>query len=224
MRILKKSLLMICFSLPIFSAHAAFDFTKQDLELVKSACLAGSSFEFTTEADGSISVKNLEGRGKLHISKKSVDIVDVPDEDKRSEFSDIRQCIKDYLLLSKEENKKYNVVIRSGSGGMYDNRRFGEVDGSISRVILKVDDRQITKHNLDEIFGSHKVQLVKGDHTFEFVAEIYGNGNDNTLILEDNCQGTFTVTESGVFEPRLKFEALTPFDGKITDCSLEPTS
>ena len=84
---------------------------KQDVEIVKSACLAGDSFEFTTEADGTISVKNLEGRGKLHITQKSVDTVDLPDADKKLEFNDIRSCIKDYLLKNKNQ---------TGSSGQVD--------------------------------------------------------------------------------------------------------
>ena len=84
-------------------ASADVGFTKADLELVKDACLAGSSFDFKTEANGSISVKNLEGKGKLSISKKDVTTVDLPDSDKSDEFKEIRSCIKDYLFKNKSK-------------------------------------------------------------------------------------------------------------------------
>lgn len=91
-----------------FAANAAaVDFTKQELDLVKDACLAGSSFDFRTEADGSISVKNLEGKGKLVISKRDVATVDLPDADKKEEFREIRNCIKDYLLTNKKPAEKH---------------------------------------------------------------------------------------------------------------------
>lgn len=95
---IQTKILALFLILPAYSSHADVGFTQQDLELVKSACLAGSSFEFTTEADGSISVKNLEGKGKLHVTKRSVDTVDLPDFDKKQEFNNIRACIKDYLM------------------------------------------------------------------------------------------------------------------------------
>lgn len=79
-------------------ALADVGFTKEELALVKDACLAGSNFEFRTEADGSISVRDLEGKGKLSVSKKDVTTVDLPDADKREEFKEIRSCIKDYLI------------------------------------------------------------------------------------------------------------------------------
>ncbi|MHB8473905.1 MAG: hypothetical protein ACYDC8_13890 [Gammaproteobacteria bacterium] len=93
-------------SLFLFAQLVSADvgFTKDDLELVKDACLAGSSFDFKTEADGSISVRNLEGKGKLSISKKDVTTVDLPDSDKSEEFKEIRSCIKDYLIKNKPKN------------------------------------------------------------------------------------------------------------------------
>lgn len=102
----KIVLLAIPLAFFMHSAGADLGFTKQDLELVKSACLAGDSFEFATEADGTISVKNLEGKGKLHVTKKSVDTVDLPDSDKKQEFDDIRSCIKGYLLGDKAVSQK----------------------------------------------------------------------------------------------------------------------
>lgn len=86
-------------------ADAGFTFTKEELDLAKDACLAGSSFEFKTETDGSISIKNLEGKGRLSINKKDVTTVDLPDTDKKEEFKEIRACIKDYLIESKPKKK-----------------------------------------------------------------------------------------------------------------------
>lgn len=96
-----KTLVAFAFTLISSSVFSQVDFTKKELDLVKEACLAGSSFEFKTEVDGSISVKNLEGRGKLSIGKKDVTTVDLPDSDKREEFKEIRNCIKDYLINSR---------------------------------------------------------------------------------------------------------------------------
>lgn len=95
-----KYLFLLCLLFASIS-YASVDFTVEDLELVKGACLAGSGFEFSTKADGSISIKNLEGKGELHVTKKSVDTVDLPDDQKKQEFNDIRACIQKYLLNDK---------------------------------------------------------------------------------------------------------------------------
>lgn len=79
---------------------SAVEFTKEKLELVKDACLAGSSFEIKTEANGSISIKNMQGKGEILVSQKDVTTVDLPDSDKKEEFKEIRACIKDYLTQS----------------------------------------------------------------------------------------------------------------------------
>jgi hypothetical protein len=101
------NILLACVVCSILSTATFADvgFTKEDLELVKEACLAGSSFDFKTEADGSISVKNLEGKGKLSINKKNVTTVDLPDSDKKDEFNEIRSCIRSYLTESKPKKK-----------------------------------------------------------------------------------------------------------------------
>ena len=107
---IQKHFLFLCGLFTIVVANATVNFTPQDLELVKGACLAGNSFEFFVEADGTISVKNIEGRGKLHVTKKSVDTVDLPDTDKKQEFNDIRSCIKGYLLQDKSENSHHSQI------------------------------------------------------------------------------------------------------------------
>lgn len=105
MRFLAQFCVVLSFLFVVVSyAQADVGFTKEELELVKSACLVGSSFQFATEADGSLSIKNLEGSGKLNIKKNSTDTVDVPDPDKKSEFDAIRTCIRDYLTNKKHEN------------------------------------------------------------------------------------------------------------------------
>lgn len=115
MKALKRTFLavfLICLTSP---ANASVGFTQQDLELVKGACLAGDSFEFTTEADGSISVKNLAGKGRLHVTKKNVDTVDLPDSDKKQEFTEIRSCIRDYLSMEQSNRgEQGNRVNQSG--------------------------------------------------------------------------------------------------------------
>ncbi len=90
------TLAAIFYSCPSFAD--VIEFTDSDLRKAKGACLVGSGFDFITEADGSISIKNLEGKGKLHVGNKSVDVVDVPDLDKKKEFDDIRICIRGYLI------------------------------------------------------------------------------------------------------------------------------
>ena len=99
-------------------ASADVGFTKADLELVKDACLAGSSFDFKTEANGSISVKNLEGKGKLSINKKDVTTVDLPDSDKSEEFKEIRSCIKDYLFKKKPKKSTVDAQDNSDADGL----------------------------------------------------------------------------------------------------------
>ena len=78
----------------IFYPIWAAAFTKEELELVKSACLAGESFDFHLKADGSISVRNLAGNGELNVGNTTVNVVSVPDQDKRAEFDAIRQWLR----------------------------------------------------------------------------------------------------------------------------------
>lgn len=106
MQTMKKAIIAMVLLLSASVSMAEVSFTKDELELVKDACLAGSSFEFKTEADGSISIKNLAGKGKLSVTKKDVTTVDVPDSDKKEEFKEIRSCIKDYLIGSKKKDSK----------------------------------------------------------------------------------------------------------------------
>lgn len=115
--------------------------------------------------------------------------------------------------------KTATVVIRSGNK-FIDNRRFGRVDGSLGSIELRVDDGLVTKAALDKPFGSHKLTLTHGEHSFEFRAKIYGAGS-NGAILKDNCQGTFSVGESGTFEPYIVIEAVGS-EGGFVSCSLDP--
>jgi len=96
------------------SAYADVGFTEKDVELVKSACLVGDSYQFSTKADGSISIKNLEGKGELSVSKKNVDTVDLPDADKREEFKEIRQCIKEYLKGKRDDGLSRTCQYKNG--------------------------------------------------------------------------------------------------------------
>ena len=120
MKTIRMSVKYLVMSLFLFAQLASADvgFTKEDLALEKEACLAGSSFDFKTEADGSISIKNLEGKGKLSVNKKDVTTVDLPDSDKSEEFKEIRSCIKDYLIKNKPKKTAQNVQPNSNSGGL----------------------------------------------------------------------------------------------------------
>ena len=88
--VLQLSMILILLTYPIWAAA----FTKEELELVKSACLAGESFDFHLKADGSISVRNLAGNGELNVGNTTVNVVSVPDQDKRAEFDAIRQWLR----------------------------------------------------------------------------------------------------------------------------------
>lgn len=115
--------------------------------------------------------------------------------------------------------KTSTIIIRS-SDKFIDNRRFGRVDGSLGSIELRVDEKLVTKAALDKPFGSHKLTLTHGEHSFEFRAKIYGAGS-NGAILKDNCQGTFSVGESGTFEPYIVIEAVG-LEGGFVSCSLDP--
>jgi hypothetical protein len=127
--------------------------------------------------------------------------------------------------VRREFNKpvKVNIIIQRGNLAIYDNKEWGPVDGSLSFVELKIDDESVVENNLHDKFGSHKLQLSIGEHTFEFVAMIFGAG-ENGAIFRDTCQGTFDVTESGVFNPRVKFvrSGFNNSGGRIASCSLKP--
>jgi hypothetical protein len=87
----------------VFAKSTSLEFTEDNLKLVKQACLVGSDFDFFSEADGSITIKNINGNGKIRIRKKNVDTVDLPDSDKKEEFKEIRDCIRSYLIGKKDE-------------------------------------------------------------------------------------------------------------------------
>lgn len=100
-----------CFFLSIFiiniypiNAVATINFTREDLELVERACLAGRRFKAEVNANGNLSIENLEGNGKFQISKEDLSIVDLPDASKQQEFNAIRSCIQDYLLKDYKVN------------------------------------------------------------------------------------------------------------------------
>lgn len=100
------------------SVLADVGFTQQDLNLVRSACLAGDSFVTALELNGNISVKSLSGKGKLSANKTSVTTVDLPDINKSEEFKEIRACIQLYLIdnnstsqLSCNDAQTFSVAI-----------------------------------------------------------------------------------------------------------------
>ncbi len=144
----------------------------------------------------------------------------------RDDAKSYTECVKsltpvfiDKFAQKKAETPTYNITIRSSSR-FINNYKFGPVDGSISNIELKIDGKRIIMSDLDKPFGSRTVSLRGGEHTFEFIASIYGSGNYGA-ILKDNCQGSFTVSESLTLQPRIKIER-RDLDGAITDCSLDP--
>jgi len=96
----KLNLIRLVFFSGIFLVHsinADIGFTKEDVDIASSACLAGDKYALKAEADGSFSIKSLDGKGSLKIDKSKVTTVDLPDKEKATEFNKIRDCIKNYL-------------------------------------------------------------------------------------------------------------------------------
>lgn len=68
------------------------------MNIVRSLCLAGDEYVMVTGAGGSVSVKNLEGKGSVMFGKRNLQgVVDVRDEEKREELDSIRTCIQPYI-------------------------------------------------------------------------------------------------------------------------------
>lgn len=88
----------------------AVEFTKEDLDLVRNACLAGDEFYFKTKANGDISIGELSGSGKFMLDKKSLTIIDVAPADKPKELDKIRNCIKEYLNISTPSTHKKDAL------------------------------------------------------------------------------------------------------------------
>jgi hypothetical protein len=171
-------------------ALANIGFTKEDLELAKGACLVGSSFDFVTEADGSVSIKNLEGKGKLHIGNKSVDVVDLPDSDKKKEFAEIRICIRDYLIKDRTKTPADNATPDSDRSAKHPKD---------SKNLLSSFMTQWQKFRPQDIERNDKVRLWKrvNDHW----EESYLNGTGvmyhdiTNRISLNGCDGDRTVKE-----------------------------
>jgi hypothetical protein len=79
-------------------------FTAEDVDLVKKACLAGDDYSAKLEAGGKVSIINLFGKGELSVDRNSKTITEVQSADKPKEFSEIRACIKDYLLNDSQKH------------------------------------------------------------------------------------------------------------------------
>jgi len=112
---MKKSVIGLNISIGLFlaySANADIGFTKEDVNLVRYACLAGTEYDFSTNVDGSLSVKNLQGKGSFKIDKRKVTTVDLPDEHKREEFTEIRNCIKGYLIKVPQKNPNPKPTVK----------------------------------------------------------------------------------------------------------------
>jgi hypothetical protein len=121
MRFKASMLVLFCIALTSsVSLAQTLGFTQQDVDLVKSACLAGDAYEVSLKGDGSISVKSLEAKGELIADKTHVVIVSVPDADKKSEFDSIRTCIKDYLLGGHPQQPTQTTVTYKVCEGEYE--------------------------------------------------------------------------------------------------------
>ena len=194
--------------------------TDDDIDRAIRVCSLGTK----TDADvkGGLDVlkkRILTGEGSFSYSEIP-SVIGAPvgtDDAKLKIFDKIQNCVVSKVYT--KAASKYNLTVRS-NGPFIDNIKFGPVDGSISTIELLIDGKSLVKSELDEPFGSHSVQLTEGDHAFEFIAEIYGAGNNNA-ILKDNCSGSFTLTESVTMQPRVKFDRVQ-LDGVFRDCSLRP--
>ncbi|ASF46569.1 hypothetical protein [Methylovulum psychrotolerans] len=186
MQIQKRGLVGFFLAILAFTCHADIDFTKEDLELVKGACLVGSSFEFMTEANGTISIKNIDGKGKLNITKKNLDTVDLPDGDKKQEFNEIRSCIKDYLL---EKGKKPEALGTSSANTVTDHGFDFELSscslkGQNLRCVLKVTNTLSTQRCL----SIRAAQCAGICRNSAFPGNIRDDG-DNEYLLAQTTRG-----------------------------------
>ena len=112
--------------------------------------------------------------------------------------------------------KQYTAIIQAGKAIM-DYRQFGSVDGDTSTLILRVDGRLVTTHHLDGPFGSFQLKLKEGEHTFEFIGDIDGTTGRH---LEDNCRGTFLITQSVTLAPFVVIEGRGD-GGSFVSCALK---
>lgn len=189
---------------------------------------SGSGVDFTVSGNAAVAaskavaiVVNGKISGSAVFSKSEWDGVRAVRDDAKS----YTQCVQSltptfidkFAKQKKVEVPQYTVTIRS-STRFIDNGRFGQVDGSISDIELRIDDKAVVKADLDRPFGSHNLKLNAGEHTFEFIGSIYGAGS-NGAILKDNCAGTFDINQSTTLQPRIKIERRGD-DGVIVDCSL----
>ena len=192
----------------VSGSSAAVEFTKDELELVKDACLAGSNFEFKTEVDGSISVKNLEGKGKFLVSKKEVTTVDLPDADKQAEFKEIRACIKSYLTKSPAPQasavvlKEWNFLIpHDGTTPAVSFRKVRLIIDDSSPVEFTTVGFADTKGAWGFRYRGVNLRLAPVDHTATFEIEY--------SINEPNSTSTGTASCSAILSGKRSIE-LTP--------------
>lgn len=190
---------------------SAVGFTKDELELVKDACLAGSSFEIKTEANGSVSIKNMEGKGKILVSQKDVTTVDLPDADKKQEFTDIRACIKDYLtnksptpedsiIVLKEWNFRYAHDSTTPGVGIHEARLL--IDGSNPKEFPSIGfgDGQ---GELGVRYGGMTLHLTPVDHTATFEVDYSIHSQDPPAKATASCSAILSGKHSGELTPEI---------------------
>ena len=166
----------------------------------------------------------IEGAGR-YISEESQGVLQ---EDLAKLLSHNADCkfkvfesLRDLLLGTTEDNQTYPIVLKEGRYPVYNIRDFGRVDGANSSINVEIDNSLVFQHILNKPFGSHTIQLAKGDHTFNFTAAIRRKGDDYATTINANCEGTFNINRARAFEPRLKFESYGKNGGGgITSCSL----
>lgn len=204
----------------------AVEFTKEELELAKGACLAGSNFEFKTEADGSISVKNLEGKGKFIVSKKDVTTVDLPDSDKADEFKEIRSCIRSYL--TKPPPAQTSVIILKDWDFLVPHDG-NTPSASIREVRLVIDNSNpvvLSSEGFAEAPGAWgfkysgvSLNLSPVEHSVKFEFEYSVNDRDPPWEDTTSCTTILSGSRSAELTPKIHAE----FEGyrlRIKGCSL----
>lgn len=110
---------------------------------------------------------------------------------------------------------RYSVLIAS-EGSYVDNRYFGPIDIYSSDMRISINDGD------SELFAGDEpvnmlLKLPEGDHRFTF--DIFISSAVAPVIVEQICEGWFSVTGSGTFRPFISV-VMAGSDGYISECRL----
>lgn len=170
------------------NAVATINFTRENLELVERACLAGRRFKAEVNANGNLSIEKLEGNGRFQINKEDLSIVDLPDASKQQEFNEIRSCIQDYFLKdykNNNETQNSSATIQKPSSDIIGLLKIGKpLNGKVIQgkrvhpVVLTIEEK-------DSSGFTGKIEYVNLNATKSIIGSINGiaiNFNEIGLI------------------------------------------